>query len=145
MTPAFSYDAENKVLVALNSKVSFQQGTGEFQIVINGEYPFSFDEDGLLVGDVTAAMQSTLYPQLNIIQIGRQGLRSHIASITQNGGLITGSVHESDTLPSDSLNLMDLVAFDIGGITTTKVNEVWYLASDGNYVCTQDRLIRVAL
>lgn len=146
---AFNYDDVAKVLVPAASTSSaatdtfeFLQGAGYFALVLNGDYPLIYDTDGLLVGDVIESPVND-YPRFEFLSY-KCGVTQQLATLTQDGMLSVNSVTESDTLP-EGLNILDNVCFSLSGVTANKVNEVWFLASDGNYVCSDGQLIRVRM
>lgn len=141
ITRAFTYNATSKVLVPVDDRVDFEQGSDYFAITVNGDYPLLFDSDGLIVGDVFES-QTPKAPRLQFIRQSC-GVRHVMATLSQDGSLATKAVTESDTLPTGDLILLDNVAISLSGVTTTKVNEVWFLSDSGNYVVSDGQFIKV--
>jgi hypothetical protein len=141
---AFNYDADAKSLVPTSDAFEFETGVDYIAIKVDGDYLLVCDEDGLLCGDVVTKSQNE-FPRLDIIA-HTCGVKQRIASITQEGKLITKAVTESETLPEDSMNLDDRVAFSKAGVTAPVINEVWFATDEGgNYLVNEGSLLRVRI
>lgn len=135
---AATYDAGNKTLVPVDSRVTIEEGADYWALLLNDEYVMILDADGLSVGDIT--MASSL-PCLMFYERGC-GYQNLIASLDQSGRLQVPDVTETDTL--GVFNLQDVVSFDSTGMKVTTLNEIWLLATDaGEYVTHGGLLIRL--